>query len=404
MNKGVAGFPFARPLYVMTKPVGAACNLACKYCYYLEKSEILPDHTSSQLMSDDVLERFIRTYLESQTMPEVNFTWHGGEPLLRPISFYERALELQQKHRGGRLISNSLQTNGTLLTDEWCDFLARNNFLVGISIDGPESVHDSYRKHRNGEGSHDEVLRGIKLLQKHGVEYNIMAVVNDLNVSDPVGFYQYLRDLGTPFLQFTPIVERVKPDGNLAHARSQEYSEISTHSVTPEAWGDFLCQVYDEWVQFDVGQVFVQFFDATLANWVGVEPGLCTMAQYCGHAGALEHNGDLYACDHFVFPEYRLGNIRTRTILEMMNSPEQQRFGLDKYETLPRQCRECPYLFACWGECPKNRFLTDEYGEAGLNYLCKGYYQFFDHVAPDMDRMKELLAQDLPPALIMQEK
>lgn len=292
----------------------------------------------------------------------------GGEPLLRPISFYEKALSLQLRYAGGRVVSNSIQTNGTLLTDEWCQFLRRNNFLVGISMDGTSAMHDRYRKHKDGvSGSHAEVLRGIELLKRHQVEYNIMAVVNDYNVSDPIGFYRYLKSLGSDFIQFTPIVERILPDGHLAHIESREYSTVHEHSVSPARWGDFLCATFNEWVRHDVGRVFVQLFDATLTNWMGVAPGLYTMAQYCGHAGALEHDGTLYSCDHFVFDAYMLGNIRRQSISELMNSSRQIRFGRDKYDFLPRQCREWLYLFACWGECPKNRFARDRYGERGLN-------------------------------------
>lgn len=404
MSGGVVGFPFGRHLYVLTKAAGAACNLGCKYCYYLEKASLLSDSPSNQMMDDELLELFIRQYIEAQTMPEVSFTWHGGEPLLRPIAFYEKALSLQHRYAQGRAVSNSIQTNGTLLTDEWCRFLKQNDFLVGISVDGTAAVHDAYRKYKDGvRGSHAEVLRGIEFLRKHEVEYNIMAVVNDRNVNDPVGFYRYLKSLGTAFIQFTPIVERVLSDGRLAHVQSEGYSAMSSHSVLPEQWGAFLCTIFDDWVRHDVGQVFVQLFDATLANWMGVDPGICTMAKYCGHAGALEHDGALYSCDHFVFEPYRLGNIRKQSILELMNDPRQLRFGRDKFDKLPRQCQECEYQFACWGECPKNRFTRDNYGEQGLNYLCAGYYRFFDYVAPYMDRMKALIQQQLPPAQIMRE-
>lgn len=404
MSGDPVGFPFGRPLYVMAKPAGSACNLACKYCYYLEKASVLSHHEPSQMMDESLLELFIRQYLEAQTMLEVHFTWHGGEPLLRPISFYEKALELQKRYAQGRVVTNSIQTNGTLLTDEWCRFLKQNNFLVGISIDGAASIHDVYRRHKQGgKGSYTEVLRGIELLQKHQVEYNVMAVVHDRNVDNPLGFYRHLKGLGTPYIQFAPIVERMLPNGQLAHIQSSDYGEVTSHSVNPVRWGNFLCALFDEWVRHDVGKVFVQLFDATLANWMGVEPGVCIMAKYCGHAGAMEHDGTLYSCDHFVFDAYALGNIRERSILEMMRDPRQVKFGSDKFDSLPRQCRECEYLFACWGECPKNRFARDCYGERGLNYLCRGYYQFFRYVSPYMDRMKSLLQQQLPPAQIMSD-
>ncbi|MDO5035525.1 MAG: anaerobic sulfatase-maturation protein [Porphyromonas sp.] len=394
------GFPFARPLYVLAKPVGARCNLRCDYCYYLEKSEILEGVSRNSLMDFDLLELFIDKYIEAQTTPEVLFTWHGGEPMLRPIRFYQRALELQKKHARGRIISNSIQTNGTLLNDEWCRFLKENNFLVGISIDGPERIHNTYRKMAGGAPTFQKVMRGIELLKKYEIEYNAMAVINNLNVQEPLEFYNFFKEIDCHYLQFTPIVERLS-DGYLAHRYTGTSSELSSNSISAESWGSFLVSLFDEWVQNDVGNYFIQLFDCTLANWVGVQPGLCTLDKYCGHALALEHNGDLYSCDHFVFPEYRLGNIRNKTIIQMAHSPEQEAFGLDKYNTLPRQCHECEYLFACWGECPKNRFINDEYGEPGLNYLCKGYLQYFRHVAPYMDFMAEALKREEPPASIM---
>lgn len=396
------GLPFARPLYVMAKPAGAYCNLDCTYCYYLEKSNLYGEKASHQMMSDELLERYIRDYITSQTTPEVLFTWHGGEALMRPISFYQKALELQQHYAGGRRIDNTIQTNGTLLNDTWCAFFKKNNFLVGISIDGPKAGHDAYRVSPTGQPTHHRVLKAINLLKKHGVEYNALAVVNNLNADDPVGFYRFFRDLECHYIQFTPIVERILPraDGTQL-AAVQDEGRMADFSITPQQWGDFLIGVFDEWIKADVGSYYIQLFDATLANWVGVQPGVCTMAQYCGHAGVMEHNGDVYSCDHFVFPEYKLGNIRTKTLVEMMYSDRQQKFGRDKYDLLPRQCRECEYLFACWGECPKNRFCADEYGNPGLNYLCEGYYRFFRYVAPYMDFMKEAYLNERPPASVM---
>lgn len=392
--------PFGSPLYVMLKPIGSHCNLACRYCYYLEKSHLYPEK-DQQTLSEELLETFIRKYLEAQTMPQVLFTWHGGEPLLRPLSFYRKALALQQKYARGRQIDNCLQTNGTLLTDEWCEFLHENYFLVGISIDGPQAFHDAYRN-----SSFEKVMRGIRLLQKHGVEWNAMATVNHLNADRPKEFYRFFKEIGCQYLQFTPVVERIalRPDGlTLASAQQQDPIGISVadFSVTPEQWGRFLCGVYDEWVKEDIGQVFVQLFDATLANWVGESPGICSMSPTCGRAAAMESNGDIYCCDHFVFPEYRLGNIRQQSLTEMLYGERQQQFGRDKSASLPRQCRKCQFLFACHGECPKNRFLRDSYGEPGLNYLCKGYKQFFAHVAADMDFMKAELDAGRSPANLM---
>ena len=370
--------PFGSPLYVMLKPVGSRCNLSCRYCYYLEKGKLYPEQAP---LSEELLETFFRQYIEAQTMPEVLFTWHGGEPLLQPLSFYRKALELQQRYARGRQIDNCLQTNGTLLTDEWCEFLRENRFLVGISIDGPQTYHDAYRCR-----SFDKVMRGIRLLQKHHVEWNAMATVNHLNADHPVEFYRFFKEIGCQYLQFTPVVERVS---------------LCDTSVNPEQWGRFICGVYDEWVKADVGQIFVQLFDATLANWAGEPPGICSMSPTCGRAAVMEANGDVYSCDHFVFPEYRLGNIRQQSLTEMLYGDRQQQFGRSKRTSLPRQCRECRFLFACHGECPKNRFTKDRYGEDGLNYLCKGYRQFFAHVASDMDFMKAELDAGRSPANIM---
>ena len=375
--------PFGSPLYVMLKPVGSRCNLNCRYCYYLEKGRLYPNQ---EPLSEELLETFIQQYLEAQTMPEVLFTWHGGEPLLQPLSFYRKALALQQKYAHGRQIDNCLQTNGTLLTDEWCEFLRENRFLVGISIDGPQPFHDAYRCR-----SFEKVMRGVRLLQKHHVEWNAMATVNHLNADHPAEFYRFFKVIGCQYLQFTPVIERVSQrDGSFVTPLADVTKEPSLcdTSVTPEQWGSFLCGVYDEWVKEDIGRIFVQLFDATLANWCGVAPGVCSLAKYCGHAGVMEHNGNVYSCDHFVYPEYLLGNIKTKGLVEMMYSERQTKFGHDKYDTLPRQCKECIWLFACNGECPKNRLLNTKDGESGLNYLCEGYQMYFEHVAPVMEHMR----------------
>ena len=343
--------PFAKPVYVMLKPVGSVCNLACEYCYYLEKGKLYPE-VKNHIMSEQLLEKFIKEYLECQTMPQVLFTWHGGETLMRPISFYRKALELQRKYGHRRQIDNCIQTNGTLLNDDWCRFFKENNFLVGVSIDGPQEFHDEYRRNKQGLPSFYKVMKGIELLT-------------------------------SPEQQ----------DANI---------KLAPFTVDAGKWGDFLCAVFDEWLKEDVGNYYIQLFDSTLANWVGEQPGVCTLARTCGHAGVMEFNGDVYACDHFVFPEYKLGNIHTQTLTEMMYSQRQLKFGADKYETLPTQCKECDYLFACNGECPKNRFLHTANGEPGLNYLCRGYKKFFKHVAPYMDFMKKELLAERPPANVMQ--
>lgn len=396
--------PYSRPLYVMAKPAGASCNLHCTYCYYLEKKHLSAEGKGVCVMSDDMLETYIRQYIESQRMPEVSFTWHGGEPLMRPLSFYRRALSLQHYYGRGMHIENSIQTNGTLLTDEWCAFFRENNFLVGISIDGPQPVHDAFRRGRRGQPSFRQVMKGIELLQKHGVEWNAMAVVNSINVGQPIEFYCFFKEIGCRYLQFTPVVERTRREGGsmrLAAVDDTEDCQLAAFSVDGPSWGRFLCEVFDQWVRHDVGEIFVQMFDSTLANWMGMTPGLCTLAAECGHAGVLEANGDVYACDHFVFPAYRLGNIRSHTLVEMMYSPRQQAFGRAKHEALPGQCRSCDYLFACHGECPRNRFAFTADGEPGLNFLCQGYRRFFSHAAPYMDCMKQLLLQQRPASDVM---
>jgi len=396
--------PFAKPMYVMLKPVGSKCNLNCDYCYYLEKANLFPKN-NNQVMSEELLERFTKQYIESQTQPQVMFTWHGGETLMRPLSFYRKAVELQRKYAGGRQIDNSIQTNGTLLTDEWCAFFKEHNFLVGISIDGPQEFHDEYRRDKMGRPSFRRVMRGIDLLKKHGVEFNCLAVVNDYNVDYPLEFYRFFKDIDCRYIQFTPIVERIRKTDSplkLATATDEEEDvELAPFSVPADKWGKFLCDLFDEWMKEDVGKFFIQIFDATLANWVGEQPGICTMARTCGHAGAMEFNGDLYSCDHFVYPEYRLGNIYSTPLASLMYSDRQLAFGNDKFDRLPQQCRECDMLFTCFGECPKNRFIRDKYGNKGLNYLCSGYYRYYSHVAPYMDFMKQELLAKRPPANVM---
>mgnify|MGYP002657896306 FL=1 len=402
MNDNIAN-PFAKPLYVMLKPAGAHCNLACKYCYYLEKDKLYPT-AQRHLMSDEMLEQFTREYIEAQTMSQVLFTWHGGEPLLRSIDFYRKALSLQQKYAGGRRIDNVIQTNGTLLTDEWCEFFAQKHWLVGISIDGPQPDHDHYRLTAAGKPSWKKVMQGIKLLKKHGVEWNAMAVVNAYNANHPLEFYRFFKENGCQFLQFTPIVERLTrhEDGRtLASLADKDEVSLSEASVTPEQWGYFLSAIFDEWVRKDVGKIFVEIFDCTLANWMGISPGICAYSKECGHAGVMEHNGDVYSCDHFVFPEYKLGNIRDHSLIDMLYGEQQQEFSRLKHSSLPRQCKECDMEFACHGECPKNRFMKDKYGDSGLNYLCPGYYHYYQHVAPYMDYMKQELMAQRPPSNIM---
>lgn len=395
--------PFSKPLYVLAKPVGASCNLRCKYCYYLEKSHLYRN-APARVMSDELLERFVQEYIQAQTMSQVLFTWHGGEPLMRPLSFYRKAVALQEKYASGRQIDNTIQTNGTLLTDEWCEFFKEHNWLVGISIDGPQEFHDEYRRTASDKPSWQKVMRGIRLLRKYGVEWNAMAVVNDFNAGYPLEFYHFFKEMGAKYIQFAPVVERMAAHSDGRHLATLVDQEcpVADFSVSPAQWGDFLCAIFDEWVRHDVGQTYVEIFDCTLANWVGERPGICVYAKECGHAGVMEFNGDVYSCDHFVFPEYKLGNIRDKTLVEMLYGEQQRQFSCLKHATLPKQCRECEWEFACHGECPKNRFVNDRYGNPGLNYLCSGYRHFYEHVAPYMDFMKKEFMNQRPPANVME--
>ncbi len=395
--------PFSKPLYVLAKPVGASCNLRCKYCYYLEKAHLYRN-APARVMSDELLERFVQEYIQAQTMSQVLFTWHGGEPLMRPLSFYRKAVALQEKYAFGRQIDNTIQTNGTLLTDEWCEFFKEHNWLVGISIDGPQEFHDEYRRTASDKPSWQKVMRGIRLLRKHGVEWNAMAVVNDFNAGYPLEFYHFFKEMGAKYIQFAPVVERMAAHSDGRHLATLVDQEcpVADFSVSPAQWGDFLCAIFDEWVRHDVGQTYVEIFDCTLANWVGERPGICVYAKECGHAGVMEFNGDVYSCDHFVFPEYKLGNIRDKTLVEMLYGEQQRQFSCLKHASLPKQCKECEWEFACHGECPKNRFVNDRYGNPGQNYLCSGYRHFYEHVAPYMDFMKKEFMNQRPPANVME--
>lgn len=379
-------------MYVMLKPAGSRCNMACQYCYYKQKG--------NGMLSEQLLEEFTRQYLQAQTVQQVLFIWHGGEPLLMPIGYYRKALEMQRRYANGLHIDNCIQTNGMLLSDEWCEFLHDNHFLVGISIDGPQHMHDAYRHNGAGHASWTDVMRAIHLLQRHQVEWNAMATVNHISAQQPLSFYRFFRDIGCQYLQFTPVVERLDEHSSLM-AGSDEGGTLAPYSVTPEQWGTFLCAVYDEWVRRDVGTIFVQTFDATLANWIGEAPGVCSLSASCGSAAVMEADGTLYSCDHFVFPHYRLGNIRQHTLTEMLYGEQMMQFSKMKQSALPRQCRECPFLFACHGECPRCRFMRDRYGDYGLNYLCSGYKKFFQHVSADMDYMKKELMAGRAPANIM---
>ena len=397
-----------QPFYISSKPVGSVCNLDCHYCYYLEKTHLYPKK-EKHMMNFQMLEHYIKSYICESHHTEVVFTWHGGEPLLQKIEFYQEAVRLQQFYgrQYRKRVMNSLQTNGTLIDDVWARFFAQHHFLIGLSIDGPEQLHDFYRKTKNGKSSFHDVMRGLNLLKKYQVEFNILATVNSYNVHFPQQVYQFFKSVGARYIQFTPIVERefvqAKSDSsslNIATVTTPNtQAQISEWTVNPLDYGRFLNQIFDEWVAKDIGEIYVINFDAMLANWYGVEPPICVFAKKCGHALGMEYNGDVYSCDHFVFEEYKLGNLTTSTFQQMLASSQQQ-FGHAKQDNLPTQCQRCEFLFACNGECPKNRFMHTQTGEPNLNYLCQGFQLFYRHIAPYMQYMVTELQHDRSPVNI----
>lgn len=398
-----------RAFNLMLKPAGSLCNLDCSYCYYLDKAEIYGGKEPRMNLED--LERYVKTYIETCEVPELTFNWHGGEPLVLGLDFYRKAVEFEKKYAGGKIVHNTLQTNGTLITDEWAEFLASENFLVGVSIDGPREVHDRYRRDKGGVPTFDRVIAGIRKMYAHGVEYNIMATISSAGEGRGLEVYRFLKGLGSSFIQFSPVVEHVvypmrggKPMKNMRpHIvdPTEPDSMLAPWSVSALGFGRFLCDIFDYWVRNDVGRVFVNFFDCTLANWCGEMPGTCSFAETCGGNAVVEHNGDIYCCDHFVYPKYRLGNIFEDSLSEMMSSPVQTKFGIDKRNSLPRKCLRCEWFQQCHGGCPKHRFNVTDNGQRGLNALCDGYQLFFSHTAPAMKRMRELIEEKKAPALIM---
>ena len=396
---GGAASQLSRPaaFHLLAKPTGSACNLDCAYCFFLEKEQLYPGKRAR--MSDEVLERYIRQLVEAHAAPEVTIAWQGGEPMLMGLEFFRRSVELAQRYaRPGMTVLHTIQTNGTKIDAEWARFFRENGFLVGLSIDGPAALHDVYRRDKGGRPTHARVMRGLETLREHGVEWNALTTVNAVNEEHPVEVYRFLRDeCDCRFIQLIPIVER-PTDRGVPYG-----DEVTERSVSPAGWGTFLTGVFDDWVRRDVGEVFVQLFDVTLANWYGEPPSLCVHSPTCGLAPALEFNGDLYACDHFVEPAYLRGNIGDRHLGDLVVMPEQRRFGLDKLERLSRACLECDVRFACHGGCPKDRFTRTADGEPGLNYLCAGYKAFFHHVDAPMRRMCELLREDRAPADIVAE-
>jgi uncharacterized protein len=399
--------------HLLAKPTGAICNLDCAYCFFLSKELLYPG--SRFRMADELLEAYIRQLIEAHQTPTVTIAWQGGEPTLMGLDFFRRAVAYASQHRRpGMQIQYTIQSNGMLIDDEWAAFFKENEFLVGISIDGPAPMHDAYRVDKGGQPTFARVRRGLGFLQKHGVEFNTLTTLHRANVDHPLAVYRFLRDdCGSRFHQYIPIIERQEGGGSETGGRAwaswrdrplyrQRGAAVSVRSLAAEQYGRFLIGVFEEWVRRDVGQVFVQMFDVALANWCDEPPGLCIHSPTCGLALALEHNGDLYSCDHFVEPDYRLGNILATPLLELVASPRQQQFGQDKFDALPAYCRACEVRFACHGGCPKDRFIAAPDGEPGLNYLCAGYKAFFHHIDRPMRMMRQLLRQNRAPAEIMQ--
>lgn len=374
--------------HILAKPTGAKCNLDCKYCFFLSKDKLYPK--SNFRMSDEVLEAYIKQTIQTQNSPEVIFSWQGGEPTLMGLDFFKRAMDLERKHqRSETVILNTLQTNGILINDDWCKFFKQNNFLIGISLDGTKELHNYYRVDKRGHGTFDKVMNAIHLLKKHAVDFNLMTTVNSKNANHPLELYKFFRDeLQAEFIQFIPVVEKLNND-------------VSEESVTARQWGDFLNTVFDEWVKKDVGKIFVQMFDAALASWYGLPSSMCIFSEKCGASLALEHNGDLYSCDHYVEPTFLIGNILEHPTNHLVASEKQIKFGNAKLDTLPSDCLNCSVRFACHGECPKNRFIKTTNGESGLNYLCEGYKAFFKHIDEPMKYMAQKLRANQAPSDIM---
>ncbi len=408
---GNAGRESTPSPHVIAKPIGSICDIACDYCFYLEKRELYPGDTHFK-MSDEVLARYIEQYVAAQSTPVVEFVWHGGEPTLLGVDFYRRVVELQKPFRAKKEIRNSLQTNAMRLDDEWCAFFKENDFFIGVSLDGPKEIHDRYRKDHHSNGTFDRVMRSVRLLQQHGVEFNALACVGRETASRPLEVYRFFKEAGIRYIQFTPVVEREADEatnviklwlaGPAQLDRLERNTRVTPWTVEPEDYGDFLIAIYEEWVRKDVGSMFVMNFEWMLSQWLGEPSPVCIFSRQCGRAVAMEHDGSVFACDHYVYPEYRLGNVMQDRLGEMVERSVTAGFGLHKEKALPRYCRECEVLQACWGGCPKHRFATTPQGEPGLHYLCHGYKKFFRHNRKYLRAMTTLLENDLPLSLIMQ--
>ncbi|MGF1758231.1 anaerobic sulfatase maturase [Photobacterium sagamiensis] len=394
--------------HVMAKPSSSVCNLDCEYCFYLEKENLYPERKKNWRMSDETLEAYIKQNIDAQDNVDVDFSWQGGEPTLLGLEFFQKAIELQEKYKGSHRIHNAFQTNGILLNDEWCQFLKKHNFLIGISIDGPAELHDNYRVNRAGRPSHAKVMDSIALLKKHGVNFNTLTVVNAENVKHPEKVYDFLTGIGSTFLQFIPIVERksteVTKDGlQLVNPNFEYEANVTPWSAPSKQYGEFLNRIFDHWIKKDVGRIFVNIFDNTLATWCKEPANLCTFSETCGHAFVLEANGDLYNCDHFVYPEHLVGNIHESSIRELNQDDKAFTFGQDKKDKLTKQCVECEFRFACHGGCPKHRFITSKSGQPGHNYFCEGYESYFRHTERYMKMMRDLLISGRPASDVMMQ-
>lgn len=393
----------------LVKPIGSSCNMRCEYCYYLDKA-LLYDNNQPP-MSDELLKEYIRQYIEANDVDLVTFCWHGGEPLMAGRKFYEKAMRYQNQFAGNKKIENTIQTNGLLMDSDWCRFFKANNFLVGISLDGPQDIHDAYRKNVGGKPTFNRVMKAVELMTRHGVEFNTLSVVNDKCHGRGLEVYNFFKSIGSRFMQFLPAVEFISSEelkslggrGRILSPNDASLGAVSPWSVGAVEYGEFMCDIFDEWIRKDVGKYYVQMFDATLANWYGAQPGLCAFSRNCGTGLAVEHNGDVYSCDHFVYPEYKLGNITEKSLSTMYISKQQFDFGVSKRSSLPNSCSSCNFYFACTGGCPKHRFGNTE-ENSRVNYLCEGYKKFFIHVKDDMDRMCFFLKNSQAPANIMEEK
>ncbi len=394
--------------HILAKPSGPICNLNCHYCFYTEK-ESLFEPKSSFRMSEETLENFIKNYIQAQDVNEIPFVWQGGEPTLLGLNFYKKAVELQKKYANGKTITNSLQTNGTLLTEEWFPFLSEKNFLVGLSLDGPEEIHNKFRVDRGDKPTFHKVLASLHKLQEYQIQYNVLTCVTNESSNYPLEIYQFFKNEGVEYIQFIPIVEREANEQakelRLRHATPastrDEEVQLAPWSVNPRKYGDFLIAIFDEWVRHDVGRVNVMNFESSLVAWMGLPATVCIFSETCGKAAIIEHNGDVYSCDHYMYPDYKLGNIQSQTFKEMMDSAQQYQFGQAKKTTLPQYCQNCEVKFACNGECPKHRFLTTPDGEPGLNYLCEGYKKYFHHIHRYMKVMVQLLENEMPASKVM---